>query len=70
VLYTVDAGSTVPASQTDVPFDVHWQGDPAIPPNAVVPPGGDIRFVDSAAIQVLDTFKVYGLVLKSIEVNV
>ena len=70
VLYTADATTTVAGSQTDVPFDVHWQGDPAIPPNAVIPPDGDIRFYDSASIEATDTFAVRGLVLKSVEVNV
>ena len=70
VLYTEDAGSTVAASQTAVPFDIHWTGDPAVPPNAVVPPGGDLRIYDSAAVDVLDTFAVRGLVIETLELEV
>lgn len=71
VLFADDATSVVAASQTDVEFLIfHSTGDPVLPPNGVVPPGGDIRFYDSADIDVLDTFAVRGVVLEYVEVEV
>lgn len=67
VLFSSDAASTVPASQTDVG---HLLGtDPTLPTNrSIWIPGGEIiRVFDTADIDVLDTFAAYIVVRELIE---